>query len=319
MEPPTRTPLSPIALFSATSFISSFCPCPKRKVPAYRASRLRHTSAGTWQQAAPVRLERDGAVAAALMDRVTVESKEAFAARWAAREAAGTAAFEARWAARKAALEAVFEARDCAAQAWRAVAWRKSADSPVVKAVAAATTEAAQRDFLRFQPPVSASCRWAWQAALLTREAAQAAPRKVVQAERAIRHSPLAEDVALSVDAEAVRWQVAEAGRGYAWTGDDIDWRGLYCVSRAQPTAAQGHLSAPAPKKRKRLTPMAERARRVGVTLKQESETVALEIKHGSPKTIFYATFDRQRLQIANHQLVARAEQKALRRRLNMG
>ena len=62
------------------------------------------------------------------MDRVTVESNEAFAARWAARTAA---------------LEAVFEARDCAAQAWRAVAWRKSADSPVVKAVAAATTEAA--------------------------------------------------------------------------------------------------------------------------------------------------------------------------------
>ena len=264
-----------------------------------------------------MRLERDGAVAAALMDRVTVESKEAFAARWAAREAAGTAAFEARWAARKAALEAVFEARDCAAQAWRAVAWRKSADSPVVKAVAAATTEAAQRDFLRFQPPVSASCRWAWQAALLTREAAQAAPRKVVQAERAIRHSPLAEDVALSVDAEAVRWVVAGERRGeirgFAFTGDDIDWRGLYCVSRAQPTAAQGHLSAPAPKKRKRLTPMAERARRVGVTLKQEPESWALEIKQA------WAPFNRQRLQIENHQLVARAEQKALRRRLNMG
>jgi hypothetical protein len=243
-------------------------------------------------------------------------------------------AFAARWAARQVAWDAVWEARDRAAQtrkAWREVAWRESADSPVVKAVAAATTEAALRDstlrselndFLRSQPSVSASCTWAWRAALLTREAAQAAPRKVVQAERAIRHTPLAEDVDLWDDAEAVRWLVdrtAGSRRGFALTGDGIDWRALYCVSRAQPKAAQGHLSAPAPKKRKRLTPMAERARRVGVTLKQEPETWALEIKHGSPNTKHYVTFDRQRLQIANHQLVARAEQKALRRRLNMG
>eukprot|EP00966_Prymnesium_polylepis_P054294 1255350-Prymnesium_polylepis.1 len=63
---------------------------------------------------------------------------------------------------------------------------------------------------------------------------------------------------------------------------------------------------------------MAERARRVGMSLKQETEGVAWQIEHGSPRAKLSGKIVRKRLQIANHQMVARAEQQATRRRLNM-
>ena len=61
---------------------------------------------------------------------------------------------------------------------------------------------------------------------------------------------------------------------------------------------------------------MAERARRVGVELRKVPEEVIDAINNGSPGAQGEGKCALKRVQIANHQLVTRAEESAARRRL---
>ena len=185
------------------------------------------------------------------------------------------------------AAEAAREAR----AAWKASCWLHSGSSPVfVAAFVAARAARAALIAARAAGGQQKSADAVQEASVV---AAKAAPRVVVQARQVdLRAAPLA----------------------IARTGQHIDWNAPYFMTKAQYKAARPAVTTP--KFRRRLTPMAERARRVGVELRKVPEEVIDAINNGSPGAQGEGKRALKRVQIANHQLVTRAEESAARRRL---